>query len=1127
MRWISLLVMIASSVAGFSDRVAPAAPSGGKEAANVHTQLGHTGEVFDVAFSPDGKFAISGGFDKTLKLWEVATGRELRSFTGHTGQVNFVAFSPDGKLALSGGGDIFKTELKLWEVATGRELRSFDDDSVAPSRFIHAAIPNSVAFSPDGKFALYGGSGLPDPDGPGIVPGSQLKLWDVATGRKLRNFVGHAGDVNSVAISPDGKFALSGGGNVLSPELKLWDVATGRELRSFVGHAGTVASVAFSPDGKFALSRGSELKLWDVATGRELRSLAIRGGSSWALSRDHRFAIVGGGDYLNTRGELTVWDIATGRQLRSFAGHAGNVYSVAFSPDDQFVLSASADHTLKLWDPSTGRELRSFTGHTYGVNLAAFSPDGQFALSANVDNRLDLWELATGRRLRSLVGHNGAVLSVAFSRDGKFALSGSDDYALKLWDVASGRELRTFGGHDDPVGSIAISPDGRFALSGSGNVLRLKLKLSSTLKLWDVATGRELRAFAGEMGDVYSVAISPDGRFGLSGSYDAKVRLWELASGRELRSFAGHNGGVYSVAFSPDGRFALSGSTDKTMKLWELTSGRELRSFAGHTSFVNSVAFSPDGQFALSGSWDKTMKLWELATGRELRSFAGHSDFVHSATFSPNGQKILSASRDGTVRLWDPATSQELATMLASKHGEHLAITPEGFFTASQRDTDMLAIVRGLEITSIGQVYQSLFNPDLVRETLAGDRSGEVARAAKVINLDEIIDAGPPPDVAITSHVPGSGADKDVVTVSARITDRGKGIGRIEWRVNGLTAGVTSAPAGHGRDFDASQKVALDHGDNRIEVIAYESRNLLASRPARTTIVDDHPAEQVKPKLYVLAVGVNQYEDKGSTTGDFGYFPPLGLAVADALAFGDEMRNGGTGLYSDVIVKFALNSDATPAKLDQLVTQMGAEISPRDIFVFYAAGHGYSKDGHFYLIPQDYQGGADPHALKARAIDQDRLQGWLANRIKAKKALILLDTCQSGSVIGGYARPRTEGAASEAAVGRLHEAIGHPILTAAAADEFAREGYKGHGVFTYALIEALHTGDTNNNGKIELTELAAHVQRRVPQLTAELDKNEGVVKGVAVIAMRGGEGDKQSARFGSTGEDFAIVARRP
>ena len=204
-----------------------------------------------------------------------------------------------------------------------------------------------------------------------------------------------------------------------------------------------------------------------------------------------------------------------------------------------------------------------------------------------------------------------------------------------------------------------------------------------------------------------------------------------------------------------------------------------------------------------------------------------------------------------------------MVSLLASRDGNHLAITPKGFFTASHRDTDMLAIVRGLEVTAIGQVHQSLFNPDLVREALAGDPDGEVKRAAEVINLDKVLDAGPPPAVAITSHEPGSRSGKDLVTVAARITDRGKGIGRIEWRVNGVTAGVMSAPAGPGPDYKVSQELALDPGENRIEVIAYEGRNLLASLPAQTTIVYDGPADTVKPKLYVLAIGINDYMDEG------------------------------------------------------------------------------------------------------------------------------------------------------------------------------------------------------------------------------------------------------------------------
>ena len=217
-------------------------------------------------------------------------------------------------------------------------------------------------------------------------------------------------------------------------------------------------------------------------------------------------------------------------------------------------------------------------------------------------------------------------------------------------------------------------------------------------------------------------------------------------------------------------------------------------------------------------------------------------------------------------------------------------------------------------------------------------------------------------------------------------------------------------------------------------------------------------------------------------------------------------------------VRTALDAEATPAGLDRIFREMSSGIGPRDTFVFYAAAHGYSSGGHYYLIPQDYQGGPDPAALVSRAIGQERLQDWIANRIEAKKAIILLDTCKSGALTNGYAHSRVDAPASEAALGRLHEATGRPVLTAAAAGKPAFEGYQGHGVFTWALLDALHHGDSDGNGIIELSELVAHVQNAVPRISAELN-GRGLV--------RSATDSRQSAHFGSVGEDFALVNRLP
>ena len=876
--------------------------------AEVVPQTGHGNTLSTVALSADGRIALSGAHDKTLKLWDTATGKVLRTFVGHTGNISSTAISLDGRTALSGSED---QTLKLWDTTTGQELRTLTG---------HTGEVNSVALSADGRTALSGG-GRP-------VQRGELKLWDTVAGKELRSFAVHTNGVRSVALSPDGHTALASSWN---KTLTLWDTTSGKELLTFKGLTDYIQSLAFSLDGHFILTGSNDrtVKLWDAATGKELRTFEGHTGPvvSVALSPDGRTALSGSGE-MAAGGEIKLWDAATGKEVRTFAGNIGDYKSVAFARDSRTALSASGYDKLKLWDTATGKELHTLTGHTKCVRSVALSPDGHTALSASDDSTLKVWDIATGRELRTLTGHTGWVHSVAFSPDGRTALSGAEDETLKLWDAGAWKELRTFTGHTNHAASVAFFPDGRTALSGSWD---------NTLKLWDVASGKELRAFTGHDGAVNSIAVSADGRTAFSGGVGDTLIVWDVAAGRELRAFpTGHSKSVQSVALSPDGQTALSGSWDNTLKLWDTATGKELRTLTGHTDSVWPAAFSPDGRTILSGGYDNTLRLWDAATGQQLRSFTGHAGAITSVVFPPDRRLALSGSQDGTIRFWDIERGRELVRMTGSPDGEWLTITPEGFFSSSHRDTEMLAIVRGMEVTTIGQVHQSLFNPDLVREALAGDPDGEVQRAAEVVSLDKVLDAGPPPAAAITSHEPASHSGAGLVTVAARITDRGKGIGRIEWRVNGVTASVMAAPAGPGPDYEVTQQVALDPGENQIEVIAYEKRNLLASLPGRTTIAYDGAADIQKPKLHILAIGVNAYEDKGwlaPGAKEATRFPPLNLAAGDATAFAAEMKKAASGLYGEVRVRTALDHEATPANLDRIVREMAAEISPRDTFV--------------------------------------------------------------------------------------------------------------------------------------------------------------------------------------------------
>jgi len=239
---------------------------------------------------------------------------------------------------------------------------------------------------------------------------------------------------------------------------------------------------------------------------------------------------------------------------------------------------------------------------------------------------------------------------LAFSPDGRYVLA-ADGNTARLWDAATGQQIRSLEGHSDWVSSVAFSPDGRYVLTGSAD---------KTARLWDATTGQQIRSFVGHTDQVRSVAFSPDGRYILTGSHDKTARLWDAATGEQIRSFTGNKGMVESVAFSPDGHFVLAGGYDKTAHLWDAATGRQIRSFAGHTRWVNSVAFSPDGSSVLTGSSDGTARLWDAATGQQIHLLAGQTGWVDSVAFSPDGRSVLTGSEDDTAQLWDTATGQQI-----------------------------------------------------------------------------------------------------------------------------------------------------------------------------------------------------------------------------------------------------------------------------------------------------------------------------------------------------------------------------------------------------------------------------------------------------------------------------------
>jgi WD40 repeat protein/serine/threonine protein kinase len=574
--------------------------------------VGHTAEVYDVKFSPDDRYVLTGSEDGTARLWDAVTGQLIRTFDVG-GAVYAVDFSPDGEFILTGSED---HAVRLWETASGQQLRTFTG---------HEGGVDSSVFSPDGTYILTRST----EDG-------TARLWEVSSGNQIR-IVARDG-TRGVAFSPDGSSLLvSDVGN----DVTLTETSTGRRLATLRSNGNAIYALAFSPDGKYILtgSVDNSATLWETAAAQEVYTL--RGHSSSvravAFSPDGKSIVTGSSDYT-----LRLWDVATGQELHRFRAHSGRVWSVAFSGDGGRIVSASADHSVKLWDVTTDTDLALLGESQHEAYDVAISPSGNLALIARADGTTEVFDIYSREEVHRLIGHTGTVYSVAFSPDGTRALTGSADGTARLWDVASGREVRAFSGHTAGILGVAFSPDGKYVLTASED---------TTAKLWDTATGRELRTFTGHAGDISGVAFSPDGVFVLTAGADGKVKLIETASGNTVRTFAGE-AGVFDARFSPDGKFVLTGSADGAVSLWDAASGAQIRTFSGATNSVYNVAFSANSRYVAASSADRTALIWETATGAVVRVLRGHDAAVWGIAFSPDGRFVLTGSLDHTVGLW-------------------------------------------------------------------------------------------------------------------------------------------------------------------------------------------------------------------------------------------------------------------------------------------------------------------------------------------------------------------------------------------------------------------------------------------------------------------------------------------
>ena len=891
----------------------------------------------------------------------------------------------------------------------------------------------------------------------------------------------------------------------------------------------SIHSIHVTPDQSvmlttLALQDRAEIALWDFASHRLIRKLPLAEAVQAVLLPGSELIAAG----LST-GLVLVLDAVTGQELTRIRPHQGAVIDMVLSPDGA-MLATTDGQTIQTWDARTGQQGMQ---RIEKAQKLRFSDDGATLYAGSVRGGLIAMTLAGEVTFRQPEGpppefgdgpFDGAVPSMALSAEGvlvnlRYVLEQGTDgfYHPRNWlEVTSDQGVRKI---DLPKGirdilTLDVSADGRL-VAYAGQRDADDADYVAIIEVRDLTTGEVVfnqtldrnaeAARAGLTQFIYSVdrlAFTAGGGLVIVGMEGQDILLLDPVKGQVTASFAAPLTVSDSATAALQGSRFFSSDGDSNIWVWDLVQGR-LESVVPTNGYgfgsEERIETEGDRFYLYSGLDEGLVTAFDMATlapvplsDAEQAAIAARLDYDAAQVYPAEVQARLEAlpgplagvalagGRLGVVsepvglhRAYDLATGALLAEFLATPDGEWLVLTPEGFFAASENGAKLVSVSTGLRAFSVDQVYQALYRPDLVVAKLAGDPQGEVARAAQELDLSRVLGSGPAPYIRFSLPREGSMATEPEIEIEIELQDEGGGIGRVEWRLNGLTVDVQARSAAPlvSDAATATTRVALEPGLNTIEVVAYNAAGLLASAPQTLTVEWDGVASSEPPALHVLAVGVNDYADGRLQ---------LKYAAADAQAFGDAMKKAGSGLFSTVSVVTLLDAEVTAAKLDAAFAEMGKVVKSQDVFLFFLAGHGKTVEGKYYFIPQDFRfAGDDP--IRAGGIDQDRWQEWAA-RVKAKKSVMIYDTCESGSLT--ETRSVDGAMAQSAAVERLTRAMGRTILSASTDDAPALEGYRGHGVMTWSLLDAMALGDTNGNATIEVTELASYLDVKVPEISA-------------------------------------------
>ena len=1054
------------------------------QAPRLMVPIGHTNSITSCAYSKDGKFIVTGSEDKTAKIWDANTGKELQNFAVAQDKILSVDFNPNSKtiIACSEDGALYE-----WDIYSGKLLNTIINKNERMS---------VCAFSPNGKTIAIGYSYH-------YKNFCDIVLYNYETKKIIAQFKAHKEKIHKLIFSPDGKQIAS---SSYDQTIKVWDVTTGKMISERDVSTPKdiyIKSISYNKDGTQLLvcNVDAKLSLYNAQTLNPIQTIAndtIRF-STASYSKDGKKVVTGGASGQFYILDATTWKVEKYFKTEDRNEQFASMDILKFNNDDKRILAISGIVGLgKIYDIESSKVVHKLHGTSYSVASAKFSPVKGLFVAAYDDMNAKLWSMNNGRLIGSLRGHTSLIQCVSFSKDAKYVVTSSWDKTAKIWDWPNLQAIKTI--------NLPNRGDHNVELSADNKKLLACMFMDSTANVYDAATGLLLYTLH-SIEDIKYATFSPDAKTIATACRDGSISLWNAENGALLKTFTGHEGIITCVKFSWNNKYLASSSTDSTAKFWSILTGKCVATLKGHTGIVNYVDMGDAPKNFVTASTDKTAKVWDANEQKCLFTLEGHTDNITSAEYNKYGEQIITTSADNTCKLWDAKTGKLIATFIAIGTSDFITMAPDGYYQSSPNASKLLYYVtKDLKTISFDQLDLKYNRPDKIFELL-GNKDTTLITSYKNAYLKRVKKVGvdttsftneysvPVLDILNSSSITFE-QKSNQLKIKIHAADNSIFLNKFNVWVNETPLFGMKGIALQKRKiktFDTSIIVTLSVDMNSIEASVVNNNG---AESYRTALMVKYTAPKIiQPKTYFIGIGINRFKEDGHN---------LSWSVKDIhdliLKFKDKSSNNcmiDTLFDENVTIKNVL---AIKEKLKKL------DVNDKVILAY--SGHGLlSKNFDYYLSTYN----VNFNEPEREGLLYDELEN-LFDEIAPRKKLMLIDACHSGEVdkedlvmaeqskagletqgvkgVSLKVRPTKKAGSKnsfeimQSFFANVSRSTGTTVISAAGGTQYALEkGDLRNGVFTYSVIEAMNKYPT-----ITVQALKKYVTGRVVQLTNGMQK---------------------------------------